>query len=198
MIAHVVAGCLPSCQAMSHWVLSGTYEELGVAEHIITEGTSSYSLLYAGGIAKPSFNTYKLLHSLGNERLAATGPVLASQRANRSVSALIWNLADVPQLSGIPDSTSTRSVKGEAKRYQVEFAGARSGQRVKVSFVDQERGSAIPAWRAMGSPQYIKPAQIAELTKRADIAPPITMKLNAARQLTVDLPPEGVALLELI
>lgn len=198
MIAHVIEGCLSTCQAMSHWVLSGTYEELGVAEHIITEGNSGYSLLYAGGIAKPSFNTYKLLHALGNERLAATGPALASRHADRSVSALIWNLADVPQLSGIPDATSIRRVKGEAKRFQVEFTGARPGQRVKVSFVDQDRGSPIPAWRAMNSPQYIKPDQIALLKKHAEIPPPSTLKLNAACQLTIELPPEGVALCELI
>ena len=32
MIAHVVTHCLPMVKAMSHWVLSGEYEELGVPE----------------------------------------------------------------------------------------------------------------------------------------------------------------------
>ena len=198
MIAYVIANCLPNCQAMSHWVLSGTYEELGVSDYILKEGNTGYSMIAAGGIPKPSFNTYKLLHALGSERLSATGPVLASRRSDRSVAALVWNLSDVVQPSGIPDQTTIRTVNGEAKRYQIEIAGAHAGQRVKVSFVDQERGSAMPAWREMGSPQYLKPEQLNVLRQRAEIPPPTMMKLNATRQITFDLPPEAVALVELV
>ena len=46
------------------------------------------------------------------------------------------------------------------------------GQRVQVRFVDQDRGSPMPVWRAMGSPQYPTPEQIALLRQRADIPPP--------------------------
>ncbi len=198
MIAHVISNCLPHLQAMSQWVLSGTYEELGVSDYILKEGNTGWSMIAAGGIPKPAFNTYKLLHMLGNERLLSQGPVLASRRVNQSISAIIWNLADVAQPSGIPDQTTVRTVSGEAKRFQVEFTGARPGQRVQVRFVDQERGSAMPAWREIGSPQYIKPDQIQALKQRAEIAPPTVLKLNAARQVTLDLPPEGVALMELI
>jgi xylan 1,4-beta-xylosidase len=56
----------------------------------------------------------------------------------------------------------------------------------------------MPAWRAMGSPQYIKPDQIELLRQRAEIAPPDTQRLDAAGRLLIDLPPEGVALIELI
>jgi xylan 1,4-beta-xylosidase len=63
--------------------------------------------------------------------------------------------------------------------------------------VDQERGSPMPAWREMGSPQYLKPGQIELLRQRADIPPPTTLKLDATRQVTIDLPPEGVAFIEL-
>jgi len=197
MIAHIVAECLPHCHAMSQWALSGTFEELGVADYILKEGSGGWGML-AQGIALPSFNTYKLLHALGVERLATEGPALASRRADRSIAALVWNLAEVVQPSGIPDQSHTRSVQGAAKRYGVEFAGARSGQRVHIRYVDQERGSPMPAWRAMGSPQYIKPDQIKLLRQRAEIGPPDTQRLDAAGRLLIDLPPEGVALIELI
>jgi xylan 1,4-beta-xylosidase len=49
----------------------------------------------------------------------------------------------------------------------------------------------------MGSPQYIKPDQIRLLRQRAQIPPPTMMRLDASRKLTLDLPPEGVALIEL-
>lgn len=197
MIAHVIAGCLPNCSAMSHWTLSGTYEELGVFDYLLKEGSIGYGTLIQG-IALPSFNTYKLLHALGTERLAAQGPVLASRRDDNSVVALLWNLADVPQAAGIPGASATRTVGGDAKRFQVQFAGARSRQRVQVRFVDQQRGSPLPAWREMGSPRYIKPDQLKLLRQRAEILPAQQLRLDATRQLTVELPPEGVALIELI
>jgi xylan 1,4-beta-xylosidase len=79
MIAHIIAGCLPHCQAMSQWALSGTFEEIYV-----------------------------------------------------------------------PDS-----------------------------------------------PQYLKPDQIERLRQRAEIPPPTVLKLDGEAALTLLLPPEGVALIEL-
>jgi xylan 1,4-beta-xylosidase len=196
MIAHVIAACLPYCHAMSQWALSSTFEELGVADYILKEGYGGWGMM-AEGIALPSFNTYKLLHALGSQRLTAQGPALASRRADGSTAALVWNLAQVVQPSGIPDQGHTRSVQGEAKRFRIEFAGARPGQPIHIRYVDQERGSPIPAWREIGSPQYIKPDQIRWLRHRAEIGQPESQRLNAERQLLIELPPEGVALVEL-
>jgi xylan 1,4-beta-xylosidase len=181
---------------MSHWTLSGTYEELGVPDFLIKEGDMGWTTMVQG-IAKPSFNTYKLLHALGTIRLECQGPALASRRTNGSVAALVWNLADVKQAAGLPGASNIRNVVGEAKRYDIAFPGARPGQPVHVRFVDQVRGSPLPAWRAMGSPQYPTLEQIKQLRQRADIPPVAVMKLDAGRRLKLDLPPEGVALIEL-
>jgi xylan 1,4-beta-xylosidase len=56
----------------------------------------------------------------------------------------------------------------------------------------------MPAWRAMGSPQYLKPDQIDLLHQSAQIASAKVLKLDAAGATVLDLPPEGVALVELI
>lgn len=50
----------------------------------------------------------------------------------------------------------------------------------------------------MGSPQYIKPEQIKLLRQRAEIPPAKQLKLDSARRIMFDLPPEGLALVELI
>ena len=196
MMAHIIKGCLPHVHAMSHWTLSGTYEELGVADYVLKEGDNGFGTLIQG-IPRPSFNTYKLLHALGDHQLAAEGPVLATRRTGRSIAALVWNLADVKQPSGIPGQSHTRTVSGKTRRYQVEFKGARPGQRVRVRYVDQERGSPMPAWRAMGSPQYPTMQQVQALRQRAEIPPPQVMGLDRSARLTLVLPPEGVALIEL-
>jgi xylan 1,4-beta-xylosidase len=196
MIAHVIKECLPKLQGMSHWVLSGTYEELGVADYILKEGDAGWAAMVRG-IARPSFNTYKLLHALGNQRLAAEGPALVSRGRNGKLAALVWNLAEAQQAAGIPGATATRKVVGSAKRLDIAFAGVKPGSRAQVRFVDQERGSPMPAWRRMGSPQYPSEAQLAELRRAAEVAPPVTMRLGESGRLSLDLPPEGVALVEI-
>ena len=152
----------------------------------------------SAGIALPPFNTYKLMRRLGEQRLEATGPVLATRGEGHSVAALVWNLAEATQPSGIPGMSHTRKVIGDAKRYTIEFAGAHAGQAALISYVDQERGSPMRAWRAMGSPQYPNPQQVAMLRGSADIGPPQRHRLDAQRSITIDLPAEGVALIELV
>ncbi|MET0364413.1 MAG: glycosyl hydrolase [Sphingobium sp.] len=196
MIAHVVSRCLPMLRAMSHWTLSGEYEELGVPDYLLKEGDNGWPAMFRG-IARPNFNTYKLLSQLGEERLATTGPALAARKNGRAVSALVWNLAEAQQAAGIPGSTSVRKVEGSTRRIDVRFARAKAGAAVRVSFVDQERGSPMPAWRKMGSPQYPTTAQIMALRKASDIAPPVLMRLDAKGAVSLTLPPEGVALIEL-
>jgi xylan 1,4-beta-xylosidase len=195
MMAHVIQNCLPNLQIMSHWALSGTYEEIGVPDFLLKEGDNGFPALFRG-IARPNFNTYKLLHALGAERLAGEGPVIASRRADGGTAALVWNLADVPQAMGLPAASATRTVIGTAKRIDVTFAGARPGARVRVSQVDQVNGSPLPAWRAMGSPKLPTEVQIAALRRASQIPPARTMQLDGQARLSLVLPPEGVALIE--
>jgi xylan 1,4-beta-xylosidase len=196
MIVHAIVNGMPHAHAMGQWQISGEYEEQFVAPWIFKEGQNGWGILARGSVAKPEFNTYKLMHRLGQRRLAATGPALASRKGRDGFAALVWNLADVQQAPGIPGASAKRRVVGERKSLVVKLQGARAGQRVQVSYVDQERGSPYPAWRVMGSPQYPTREQIQIIHKAAEIAPPEIKMLDANGELTLDLPPEGVALIE--
>lgn len=195
MIAHVIRNSMPHCAGMSQWVLSGIYEELGPDDYILKEGSMGWSMLI-DGIAKPSFNTYRLLHRLGTEQLHADGPVIASRKPNGKTAALIWNLAETDQPGGIPGMTSERNVRGTDKRISVAFAGARKGQPVTVTYADWVRGSPMPMWRAMGSPKYMSREQVAQLRK-ASVPIAERRRLDSSGGITLELPPEGIALLEL-
>ncbi|WP_197051876.1 GH39 family glycosyl hydrolase [Sphingomonas sp. 35-24ZXX] len=197
MIAHVVKECLPHVQAMSHWTLSGTYEELGVFDTVLREGDNGWPALYRG-IARPGFNTYKLLHALGTEQLHVDGPGLATRMPGRGVAALVWNLAKAQQAAGLPSATTERKVEGSPKTLDVRFDGTKPGAKAVVRFVDQERGSPLPAWRMMGSPQYLRPEHLTRLRAASEIAPPVRMRLDGRSTLSLDLPPEGVALIEIV
>lgn len=197
MIAHSITNCLGVCQGMSQWQLSGSYEEGMVSNYVLKEGQNGWNILARGNIAKPEFNTYKLMHRLGTRRLAASGPALASRIGRNGFSALVWNLADVQQAPGIPGASATRKVVGDRKSIVVTAKGGRPGQPVQLRYVDQERGSPYPAWRKMGSPQYPSREQMALLRKAAEIEPPETRRLDARGTITIDLPPEGIALIEM-
>lgn len=198
MMAHIIKGCLGNVQMMSQWTMSNTYEELGVADFVLKEGYNGYGMIAVAGIPKPQFNTYKLLHRLGDTRLAATdGPVLASCRADGSSAVAVWNLAEVKQPGGIPGAVAIRDAVGAPKKIRLLLKGARAGQKVKVSYVDMVRGSPYPEWRKLGSPQYPTMAQIETIRKSAELAPPETVKLGKGGELVLDLPPECLALVEL-
>ena len=196
MISHAIVNSMPHCRAMGQWQISGEYEEIMVAPWIFKEGQNGWGILARGNVAKPEFNTYKLLNRLGNRRLAATGPALASQQDGGGFAALVWNLADVQQAPGFPGASSKRVIVGSRKLLAVRLRGAQAGQQVKVSYVDQERGSPYPTWRSMGSPRYPTRAQLDTIRKAAEIAPPELRTLDARGQLVLDLPAEGVALIE--
>jgi xylan 1,4-beta-xylosidase len=110
---------------------------------------------------------------------------------------MVWNLADVQQAEGIPGRSTTRTVSGEPKTIEVSFKGASAGRAVAISYVDMERGSPFPKWRALGSPQYPTPAQIQMIRAAAELAPPEKRRLSSRGTLSLQLPAEGVALIEL-
>jgi xylan 1,4-beta-xylosidase len=197
MIAHVITHCLPHCQAMSQWTMSDEFEEIYVSPHIFKEGSGNWGMLARRGIPKPAFNTYKLMNRLGRVRLVASGPALATRNRQGGAAVIVWNLAETSQLSGIPGAVTERTVKGAPQRYAVKLLGARGGEGVRVSYVDQVRGSPMPAWRAAGSPQYPTPAQFERIRAAAELAPPELRKLGPSGELMLELPPEGVALVEL-
>lgn len=196
MIAHIIKGCLPYVKGMSYWQVS-KFEEVLIPNFVFKEGDNAWGLFSARNVARPTFNTFKLLNRLGERRVKANGPALATRRAGGGGAVMVWNLADAPQASGIPGANSVRKVTGEAKRFTVRLKGAKPGQAVKVSYVDMERGSPYPAWRALGSPQYPAREQLAKIRAAAELPAPRSFALNKARELVLDLPPEGVALIEL-
>lgn len=65
----------------------------------------------------------------------------------------MWNLAEVGHPAGLPDATVVRKPVGAPKRLAVTLAGLAAGQAVRERYVDQSRGSPVPAWAAMGKPR---------------------------------------------
>ena len=195
MIAHVLSNVLGEAEMMSHWVLSGTYEEIGPTDFWFSKGNMSWPMMMKR-VPLPAYNTYKLMHALGHDRLLSEGPVLASRTAKGGMAALVWNLVETSQPAGLPDAKAERKVVGEAKRIVLELPGIKPGQALRVRYVDQARGSPRPAWAAMGEPKLPNIAQFEMLRRAAQLPAPEMRRLGRDGKLIIDLPPEGVALVE--
>ena len=68
---------------MSYWTFSDVFEEQGVVKQPFYGG---FGLIAEDGLPKPSFNAFKLLHQLGDQRIA----VDSNPRSSRGARTARW------------------------------------------------------------------------------------------------------------
>jgi xylan 1,4-beta-xylosidase len=179
-MADTIRQCDGLVDMMSYWTFSDVFEEQGVTKGPFRGG---FGLLGMGGIPKPAFNAFKILHRLGTQRLAVdSDSVLATRRLDGSLVLALWNYApyDAP---------------GPAKTVTLQFKRL-DAKNAKVWRVDAEHGDVHPAYKAMGSPQSPTLAQIVSLKQAGALLPAETVKLHADK-LTLQLPTYGLVVVEL-
>ncbi len=141
-------------------------------------------MIAAGGIPKPSFDAFKLLHELGTERLLVNSDsVLVTRRPDGSLVLAVWNLIS-PEMAGTSTTVNLR----------FEHLGRK--RRAYVSRVDRDHGDVNSAYQKMGQPPYPTREQIQLLRKAADLGLPEVRELRDGG-LTVEMPPNGLALIEI-
>jgi len=179
-LADTIRQCDGLTEIMSYWTFSDVFEEQGVIQEPFYGG---FGVIAEGGLPKPSFNAFKLLHALGDQRLAEDSPsVLVTRRADGTFVIAVWNLF-------LPEES------GQAKTVALLLKGERH-PHAWISRLDAMHGSLLDAYAAMGRPRGPTPAQIESLRKAAQLSPPEELPVrNGAIHLT--LPPQGLALIEL-
>ena len=169
---------------MAYWTFSDVFEEQGVVKQPFYGG---FGLIAKEGLPKPSFNAFRLLHQLGDERLAlasnsASDSVLATRRRDGTLVVAAWNLA-------------APGTVGAAKDVNLTFRESGASQ-VTASRVDPEHGDVHKAYQAMGSPRYPTKAQIQQLRSAAALSAPEVYALKNG-SITIKIPAHGLVLLEL-
>jgi len=84
---------------------------------------------------------------------------------------------------------------GSPKDLTLHFKGLPQGS-ARVSIVDDEHGSPLPAYKELGAPQSPTPAQIAQLRKAAALPDAQPRAINH-ETLTITLQPRALALVEI-
>ena len=180
-MADTIRQCDGLTAMMSYWTFSDVFEEQGVVK---TPFYGGFGLLAERSISKPAFNDFALLHQLGDTRLDVNSDsVLATRRKDGSLAIAVWNLF-LPEEAGSP------------KTVTLHFKGLSSAPSARITIVDKERGSPLPAWEKMGRAAFPTLAQIEALRKAAALPAAQTQSLKSG-SLTLTLQPQALALIEL-
>ncbi len=179
-MAQTIGDCDGLTDMMSYWTFSDVFEEQGVVK---TPFYGGFGLFAAGGIPKPSFNAFKVLHRLGDQRLASDSNVLVTRRTkDGAIVAAVWNLAE-PGAAGSPEIIHLR------------FAHLGGKQHITIARVDRDHGDVLPAYEKMGSPRYPTAQQLVALRQAAALPPDEARSLQGD-ELTLEIPAHGLVVLE--
>jgi len=179
-LADDIRQCDGLVNMMSFWTFSDVFEEGGPGREPFD---GSFGLVALGGIKKPSYAAFALLHRLGQERMVQDASnVLVTRRRDGSLAIAAWNLVD-------PDA------KGSARSVKFEIRGVPPDSRVRVSRADAAHGNTLAAYKKMGSPRYPTQTQVRQLNRVAEAASMQTFPLSKGI-IQLQIPVNGVVLLE--
>ena len=180
-MADTIRQCNGKVDMMSYWSFSDVFEEQGVVK---TPFYGGYGLIAERDIPKPSFDAFELLHGLGEELLpSSSDDVLVTKRKDGKLVVAAWNLVEP-------------GVNGTTKTIDLTLEGVKPGSAAIIRRVDAEHGDTLAAWNRMGKPRYPSLQQIAELKRASDPGPAESTALQG-QTLTLQLPPMGLAVVEI-
>ena len=180
-LADTIRQCDGLVDILSYWTFSDVFEEQGVVKQPFYGG---FGLIAEDGLPKPSYNVFKLLHRLGERRIALDSQsALVTRRADGTIVMAIWNLF-------LPDQ------QGQPKDVTIVVKGLTSPHRVLVSRLDAAHGSLLRLYDSMARPAYPTPKQLKELRRAAELPAP-EVKMLQHGKLMLELPPQGLVLIEI-
>lgn len=180
-LADTIRQCDGLTEMMSYWTFSDVFEEGGVVK---TPFYGGFGLIAEYGLPKPSFNAFKMLHELGDKRLAVdSDDALVTRRRDGDYAIAVWNLS-------LPEE------KGEPKNITLDLKGLAAKHTATIELVDSDHGSLRKAYAAMGSPAYPSQQQIRELRKAAELPPPVAVPIRDGK-IECRLESKALALIEI-
>jgi xylan 1,4-beta-xylosidase len=179
-LANTVRQCDGLTSLMSFWTFSDVFEEGGP---IAKPFTGMFGLRAKGGINKPSYYAYGLLHELGSERLTnAAHDVIATESGEGEIEVAAWNLVDPGQ-------------HGSPKTIDFTFRHTAPNARVTVQRLDENHGNVLKKYAAMGSPLDPTPEQVEQLN-RATALPAAEEEWLSEGKLAITLTPNTLVLIK--
>jgi xylan 1,4-beta-xylosidase len=179
-LANTVRECDGLSKMMSFWTFSDVFEEGGP---IPRPFVGMFGLRAKGGINKPSYYAWGLMHELGNNRIGNDAKdAIVTKTADGGLAIVVWNLVD-------PDQ------QGSSHRVTLSFSHVAPNARVAVERIDEEHGNVLKHYAAMGSPLNPTRAQVEQLNRETALPAPEEVKLTAGK-LELSLTPNALVLVK--
>jgi xylan 1,4-beta-xylosidase len=179
-LANTVRQCDGLVEMMSFWTFSDVFEEGGP---IPKPFMGQFGLRAKGGINKPSYYSYGLMHELGNQRIGNDAKdVIVTKTADGGLAIALWNLVD-------PDQ------HGSTRRITLNFSHLSPDARVRVESVDEQHGNVLKQYEAIGKPLDPMPAQVEQLNQETALPAAEEVKLRGG-QLELSLMPNALVLVK--
>jgi xylan 1,4-beta-xylosidase len=173
------------------WCLSDIYNQGGFAS---SEFQGNYGMMSLHGLRKPAWFAHQLLSRLGSARVPCTGgdALLDAIATPTATGAAVL-------LYAYPDTASAAPAT-----HEIRLALPPGARAAVLHRVGAEDNNIVAAWRAIGSPAYPTPAQLATLRAATVLAPASAVRIETSDTasdtgpvavFTLERP--GVALLEI-
>ena len=188
-LANNIRLCDGLTQSMDYWAFSDVFEEQGVVR---TPFYGGFGLVAADHIPKAALNVFRILHKLGDRRIAAASDsALVTETASGTLAVALWDYA--PPTGTGATYTMPTGLAGPSKSFDLEFKNAAANATAEVWRVDDDHGNVLKAFDRMGHPPGdLTQKQVAQLRAAGEMAPPERMHLeHGILQLTV--PAHGLA-----
>lgn len=180
-LADTIRQCDGLVDNLAFWTFSDVFEEQGVVKQPFYGG---YGIIAEESLPKPSFNAFKLLHQLGDQRISVESPsALVTKRADGTIVMAVWNLF-------LPEE------QGKAKDVTISVNGLSGSHVARISRVDATHGSLVSLYDSMGKPKYPTETQLRDLRRAAELPAPEYKNVTQGK-ITLELPAHGLALLEI-
>jgi len=167
-LANTIPQCDGSVAMMSWWTFDDVFEEQGVVRNAFHGG---FGLIAAGGIRKPTYYGFALLHKLGDERLPVDSrDVLVTRHNDGRIVVAAWNLVELGET-------------GTTRKLRINFRGVPRDAKVTVNRIDETHSNPLATYKTMGEPQYPTRAQIDKLNLTSKLQPTEESLQNGAFEL---------------
>jgi xylan 1,4-beta-xylosidase len=176
-LADTIRQCDGLVDMMSYWTFSDVFEEQGVVK---TPFYGGYGAIAEDDIPKPAFNAFRMLHLLGDQRLALdSDSALLTRSADGKYFLAVWTYSQ-------PDNT---------RRFWTIRLKNLNSHRALVWRLDANHGNVLREYVKLGSPRYPTPAQIQQLRTAAQLPPPSSLTIQN-QELRLTLSDQSLELIE--
>ncbi len=165
-LANTIRECDGLVDMMSFWTFSDVFEEGGP---MAKPFDGAFGLRAKGGINKPSYYAFALLHQLGDKRLANPSKnVIVTKSADGTLVIAAWNIVD-------PDKPPAQ------REMTLVFHGVRPDASVSILRVDEDHSNTLKAYAALGKPLDPTEAQVEQMNRETALGTPKQRTLDSGR-----------------